>query len=169
MYHPSSACGAHVDLLSGLICTSTRMPGGAIGSLLKSYGPNSCDQAECFGLMRDPRMRLMVNTACGMSLSHKCMGNSASVVHNPAIKWFLNVRMARSAALVRCWPGAANWYLMSLVLKYIFIISEHSLSSMCSCGPRPLRRRISCNFLVAAKIVVAFRFPMGSASMALLS
>ena len=140
-----------------------------MGSLLKSYGPKSCDQAECFGLIREPCIKLIVRTACGMSLSHKCMGNLASVVHNPAMKWFLKVRIARSAALVRCWPGAASWYLISLVLKYIFIMSEHSLSSMCSCGPHPLRRRMSYNFLVAAKIVVAFRLPMGSANMALLS
>ena len=71
MYHPSSACGAHVALFSGFTCTSTRMPGGAMGSLLKLYGPNNCDHAECFGLMRDPRNKFIVINACGISRSHK--------------------------------------------------------------------------------------------------
>ena len=169
MYHPSSACGAHVALFSGLTCTSTRIPGGAMGSLLKLYGPNNCDHAECLGLIRDPRSRLMVMSACGNNRSHRLTGKSMSVLHRPAMKWFLNVRIARSAALVRCCPGAASWYLILLTLKYDFIIPEHSLSSICTCGPLPLLRSISCILRVAASSVVAFLFPIGSASIALLS
>lgn len=48
-------------------------------------------------------------------------------------------------------------------------MSEHSLSKICNCGPRPLLRSMLCIFLVAAKMVAAFLLLMGSANIALLS
>ena len=72
-----------------------------MGVLLKSYCPQTWAYAESFGLMRDPRRRLSVQVACGSRRSHRWMGKFGSVVHSPAIRWFLKVRMARSAALRR--------------------------------------------------------------------
>jgi hypothetical protein len=36
-------------------------------------------------------------------------GKSGSVLHNPAMKWFLNTRMARSAELRRWACGGTSW------------------------------------------------------------
>ena len=63
-YHPSTACGAHVFRFSGFSWTSTFIPGGAIGVRLKSNCPWTWAHAERFGLIRDPRIRLSVRTAC---------------------------------------------------------------------------------------------------------
>ena len=46
-----------------------------------------------------------------------------SAVLSVAMKWFLNVRIARSAALVRCIPGAAS----SIVIVSFLQIARKSL------------------------------------------
>ena len=77
------------------------MPGGAMGVALKSYRPWICSQADSLGLILDPRSRFRVSSACGMVLSHRLMGNFSSTDAHPAARWFLLVRIALSAALVR--------------------------------------------------------------------
>ena len=72
-----------------------------MGVALKSYRPFICSHADSLGLIRDPRIKFSVSSACGNVLSHRCMGNWVSMDHHPAAKWFLAVRIARSAALVR--------------------------------------------------------------------
>jgi hypothetical protein len=49
--------------------------------------------------MRKPHTRLSEMSACGSSLSHRLRGKFLSVLLNPAMKWFLNMRIACSAAL----------------------------------------------------------------------
>ena len=44
----------------------------------------------------------------GMSLSHRLMGNAGSVLQSVAMKWFLKVRMARSAAFRRWTSGGTS-------------------------------------------------------------
>jgi hypothetical protein len=69
----------------------------------------TCACADNCGLILDPRRMLSVSNACGRSLSHKCSGNIGSHDANPAIKWFLNVCIALSAALRRWMCGGTNW------------------------------------------------------------
>ena len=47
--------------------------------------------------------------ACGRRQSHRCMGKFLSVEQRPAMKWFLKVRMAHSAALHQCICSGASW------------------------------------------------------------
>jgi hypothetical protein len=57
-------------------------------------------------------MRLSEISACGNSLSDWFSGKWWSVLLNPAMKWFLNVRLARSAALWHCGDSfgwGASW------------------------------------------------------------
>ena len=98
-YHLSIACSAHVPRLSGFLCIRTCVPGGPSGVLLKSYVPCIHAHADNLGLSLDACNRFSVMVACSSSLSHKCRGKSLSTLHNPAMNWFLNVRMARLAAL----------------------------------------------------------------------
>ena len=108
MYHPGTARGAQVPRASGSSCTNTRVPGGPIGVRLKSNTPLSCAYAESFGLMRDPRNKFRVVRAWGKRRSHRRNGSSGSVLQRMAIKWFLKVRIARSAALRRCLPASVS-------------------------------------------------------------
>ena len=101
MYQPGVPCGAHEVRLAGFACEMILVPGGAIGVLLKSKLPWSWLQAERFGLMREVRSKLSVMTAWGRSLSQRYSGKFLSVLQRPAMKWFLKVRMARSAAFRR--------------------------------------------------------------------
>ena len=63
--------------------------------------PSGCACAERRGFKRDGRNKFDVVVACSMRLSHRFIGNAGSVEHGPAIKWFLKVRIALSAALRR--------------------------------------------------------------------
>jgi hypothetical protein len=130
------AWGAHDDLFLDFLCTNTLVPGGPIGWELKLYCPWACACADKRGLIRDPLSRLRVSRAWGMSRSHRCSGNSLSVDDRPAMKWFLNVRMALSAVLRRCIHGGASWNSTFSSWKYCLRL-EHSLSSRQSFGVSP--------------------------------
>jgi hypothetical protein len=82
--YASNACVDHVCRLVFLACASTLTLGGAIGVALKSYLPCSCSHADSFGFIRDPRSKFSVSSACGIVLSHKCIGNALSIDHHPA-------------------------------------------------------------------------------------
>ena len=86
----------------GLTWTRTQIPGGAKGDRLKSTAPCTWAWADDLGLILEPRRRLSDSSAFGNNLSHKCNGKCLSTLHRPAMKWFLNMRIARSAALRRC-------------------------------------------------------------------
>jgi hypothetical protein len=137
VYQPSKTCGAQLCRLSGLTWIRQRIPGGARGVRLKSYSPCSWAYAESFGSMQEPRKRLRVNSACGRSLSQRCSEKSLSQLQRPATKCFLNVRIARSAALRRWTPGGTNWKSTSSLERRVFKRSEASLWSRCKTGCRP--------------------------------
>ena len=99
MYHPATAWGDHVPRCSGFSWTMTLVPGGASGVLLKSNAPYSWAYAERFGLRWEARSRLRVRSACGSKQSHSVRLKPGSVPQSVAMKWFLKVRMARSAAV----------------------------------------------------------------------
>ena len=87
---------------------TTLHPGGANGVASKLNIPFNAVYAEIFWLRRDGRNIFNVITDCGISLSHKCMGKLGFTVHNPEMKWFFHVLMARSAAFLRCEFGGTN-------------------------------------------------------------
>jgi hypothetical protein len=65
-------------------------------------------KAEMLGFACDARIRLIVISACGISRSHSRIGKAVLAKQSPAIKWFLNVWMARLAALRQwVWGGTS--------------------------------------------------------------
>jgi hypothetical protein len=62
------------------------VPGGAIGSLLKSYCPKFSVAAESLVLIIDVLNKFNVMTSCGNSMSHRWIVNDFSVEQSPAIK-----------------------------------------------------------------------------------
>ena len=58
-----------------------------------------CVWADMFGCIYDGRSRFNVVKAWGKNLSHKFKGKFGFMEQSPAIKWFLNVWMARSDKL----------------------------------------------------------------------
>ena len=88
--------------------------------------------------MRDGRRRLRVITACGISLSQMWRGKVGSTEQSPAMKWFLNVCMARSALFLRCRPDGVSWKSMSSLVISLMRAREASLSRRWSRGCSPL-------------------------------
>jgi hypothetical protein len=64
--------------------------------------------ADSCGFILERQRRLIVMGHWGNSLPHRLRGKYLLVEQTPAMKLFLNVRMARSAAFRRCtWGGAS--------------------------------------------------------------
>ena len=63
---------------------------------------------EILGLRREVRSRFSVMTDCGKRLSHLFNGECFCAMQSPAIKLFLNVLIALSAAFLRWLPAGAN-------------------------------------------------------------
>ena len=99
MHQPSFPCGAQLSRVAGSSHVSALVPGGARGVSLKSKSPNESAWADFRGFILDVRSKFSVKVACSSNLCHWEMGKCGSALHSPVIKWFLNVRMARSAAL----------------------------------------------------------------------
>ena len=108
MYHAGVPWPAHVFLFDDFSWTSTLVPGGAIGVVLKSKLPNNAAYADNDWFRRAERSKFNVILHCGRSRSHSREGNCGSHVYKPAIRWFLYVRIARSAAFRRWMCGGTN-------------------------------------------------------------
>ena len=134
MYHASVPCPFHDNLLFVFSCTTTLVPGGAIVVALKLNLPNISAYAEREGLRLADLNKLMVLLQCGRSRSHYLEGNFGSQVYNSGIRWFLYVRMARSAALRRYIYGCTSWYSTWAPLNIVSVSLEHSLLRMCIFG-----------------------------------
>ena len=80
-----------------------------MGVRLKSKLPFRHAYADSFRCRRDERNRLSVGSACSHMRSHSETGKSGSQVARPALKWFFQVWIARSAALRRWTWGGTNW------------------------------------------------------------
>ena len=131
------------------------MPGSAMGVQLKSYFPWICSHAVRFGLMRDCLKRLRVSSACCIVRSHRCMGNSGSIDHQPAARWFLAVWIACSAALLRCSWGGTNWYWTECWLNHCFSPWEHLLLSQWNRGLQPPFVSVQCTSAIASVMWLA--------------
>lgn len=77
------------------------VPSGASGVLFQSNVPDNSACADFSLLRREKRSMLSVSSTCGRNSSHSWMGHVGSSVARLAMKWSLNVAMARSAALAR--------------------------------------------------------------------
>ena len=77
------------------------VPIGASGVLFQSNFPNNSSCADLCLVSRENRSMLRVSSTCGKNSSHNWIGHVGSMVARLAMKWSLNVAMARSAALTR--------------------------------------------------------------------
>ena len=74
-------------------------------------------------------------------------GYFLSVLNNPAMKLFLNVRMVISVALRRCRCGGTSWNSNYCSCMKSFRMSEYLLSSRCIQGWRPEWKSRACDVL----------------------
>ena len=98
--------------------------------------------------------------------SHSASGKSLSHEAKPAIQWFLNVLMARSAAFLRCILGGVNSYCFLFFVSACFRSRLHSLSSRKFFVGWPWLVRRLCNSSHASAIVLACLFFRGVARIA---
>ena len=79
-------CVSHDARFDGLLCTTTFVPGGARGVLLKSNTPNRYEYADNFVFALALRSRLSVRNAENISRSHSVIGKAGSSDDKPAMK-----------------------------------------------------------------------------------
>ena len=113
------------------------MPSGPRGVQLKPKAPQSCAWAEIRGLMLEAQSKWSVTCTCLSMRSQSCIGNFGSVPQRTAIKRFLNVRIACSAALRRCIFGGESWKLIELNVMNLRSMADASLSIRWSDGLSP--------------------------------
>ena len=100
-----------------------------------------------------------------MSLSHLFNGKFLCAVHSPAIKWFLTVLIALSAAFLRWHPEVTNWtVIFSLVSRKAMRSVDTSLSRMWKVGRIPAAFRFLMIVVTALIWLAFFLFFMGSAN-----
>jgi hypothetical protein len=112
---PTSDCAAEATIFLMTAATSVKcvLPGGFVAQEKQTPETAPCvgdrevrgiamdvqyHVGSC-GCRRDVRMRFNVISACGKSLSHKCIGKEGTTEERPATKCSLKVLVARSAAL----------------------------------------------------------------------
>ena len=75
------------------------MPGAAMGVLLYSEFPFNFAYAEIFGFSLEGQSKFNAISVRSKRWYQFCMGESGSIDQSPAMKWSLNVLIARSAGL----------------------------------------------------------------------
>ena len=99
-----------MGLDSGGSKVTTNWPGGCRGWAAKSMGNlYSPAQAEMVGSGVHGRKWLREISAAGRRSSQRSGGKSGWVEEKVEMRWFLPVRIHRSATSVRCTPGGTNW------------------------------------------------------------
>ena len=108
MYQASTKWGAYVSRTLGFTCTCIFVPGGPIYVRLKLKFPCTWAYADRLGFMRNRLSRLSVVRVCGRILSQRLIGKFLCVLHDPAMKWFLKVWIARLAAFCQYTCGGTS-------------------------------------------------------------
>ena len=85
---------------------------GCHGDLLELYGSQRYAQAKRSGLTLKLSIIFRVMRHWKTRRFHSLIGKSGLVVENPAIKRFLQVRIAHSEELHRCMLGGTIWKLI---------------------------------------------------------
>ena len=109
-------------------------PDGASGVLSKSNMPCRWAYADIYGHVLEVRKRFNIMKACGSNSSHKYMGNFWCTDASPATRWFLNERIACSAALTRCVCGSTNCQFTSVLFMNLVTAVDALLSKMFNLG-----------------------------------
>ena len=91
---------------------------------------------------------LSVMVAWGKRWSHNNKGKIGSTVHRAAMKWFLKVLTALSAAFLQCMCGGTSWNCISESSKYFLRSSDISISMMWSLGVNPRCLNLSLIFVI---------------------
>ena len=125
MYQPLTAYVENEGLLGAALWTKTLVPGGARGVALKSKLVLISVWAERLGFVREEWIRFRLRTALGMIRSHYWDGELGSKEAIPEQRWFLNVKIAHSAALWRCVYGGASCRLTLYLRKDFCMVLEH--------------------------------------------
>ena len=112
-----------------------------MGVLLWSNVIFSWTYAKSLGFSIEGRSKFSVISTCSKRRSQFFMGDYGSVEQKPAMKWSLNMLIARSSVLWKCIPGGASWKSMSLALSSLWKEGEASLSSLIYAGLRLLVSR----------------------------
>lgn len=105
--------------------------------------------------------------ACGINLLHIAAGQFGSIVQNPAMRWFLKVWIALSAAFTRWLCGSTNCILMLLASRYVCTVLLATLSIILNCGLKPRLVRYSTLLRYASMMEVSLTSVTGVARMAL--
>ena len=134
-------------MLCGLSCTRLLVPGRGMGVMLYSKVTFNCACAKSLGFSLEGNSKFNVIHDCYTRWSQCFMGKTGSVEYIPAMKWSLNVLIARSTALRRWITGNYSWNLLSLDLSSIWKAVEDPLSSIMCAGLIPLANRCSCRSL----------------------
>ena len=109
---------------------------------MKSKLPKRQAWAESLGWRLEERRWFRVMSHWGRRRSHSLSGKFGSQEQRPAMKWFLKVWMARSAALRRWLWGGTRWKSILYFVKAALRSDEHSMSRICRSGAYPL----DCSF-----------------------
>ena len=96
-------------------------PGGASGVLLKSNGILIDVYGDLLGLRLDCLNKFNVNIHFLIRGENKCIGEFGSVLKNPEMKWFFQVRIYISDAFLLCTPGGTIWTYNPWLLLYFFM------------------------------------------------
>ena len=94
-----------------------QVPGGAIGDLLRSYGPKREAYANRAGLNLESWSRFKATKHWEIIRSHLIIGKSRYIFENPEMKWFLQVIIAHFAAFCLRICGGSIWK----SIAYLFI------------------------------------------------
>ena len=86
--------------------------------------------ADTLGVAFDCLSRLRVSSACGSSLSQRCVGKDLSTPDRMERKWFLKSLIPISTKFLLWHHGGASSNMYSDFMSS-FILSEHSLSMAC--------------------------------------
>ena len=115
MYYASTPYTPQKKKMFDLRCTIILAPGDPIGVALKYKLLYVAAYIDTEGFHLDHLSKFIAIVAWGISLSHSFAGKFVSHMHNPFIRCFLNVRVARSAY---CAYGCAGEPIGTSLLLY---------------------------------------------------
>ena len=158
MYHPSTACVEKEGWVEYNSWTKIFVTVGARGVSLKLNFLLISVWSERLGFVLEYWSRLRVMKAWGVRRYHSWEVKLGLQEASPEQRLFLNVRIARSAALRRWVYKGTSWKSTLYVRKAFCMVWENSLSRMWRVGDVPCRSSFVCHVVQAVVISRAYRF-----------